>query len=278
MGATCPDAHALASTREPDPAQEEGVRKLAVVVAAALVYAAPERAAAEPFVAVFGGAAFTRDADVDTRLNLDSLTFLDGTLHDVRFDTAAVYGGKAGYFFERPLLGGGQLGLELEVARFGLDVSEQTVRFTGTSVGQPVDAAIPIQDVEVDVTTVGLHALYRVPVGASAAFPAGRLQPYVGLGLDLWVAKFSTVTTPLDVNRDVSDTDVQPALQALAGLKWLLSRHFALFAEYKFLQTATLSFTSRASGTRDGAPVREVAVDEASLTSHVVVGGVAFHW
>ncbi|MGH7265760.1 MAG: outer membrane protein [Candidatus Rokuibacteriota bacterium] len=253
------------------------MRKLAVVVAGALVLSAPGLAGAEPFLAVFGGAAFTRDADVDTRLDLDTLTFLDGTLRDVRFDTAAAFGGKAGYFFERPLLGG-HVGLELEVAHFGLDVSEQTVRFTGTSVGQPVDTEIPIQEVEVDVTTVGLHALYRLPVAGSPAFPAGRLQPYVGLGLDLWVATFSTVTTPLDVNRDVSDTDVQPALQALAGVKWFLTRQLALFAEYKFLQTATLSFTSRASGTRDGAPVREVAVDEASLTSHVVVGGIAFHW
>jgi opacity protein-like surface antigen len=253
------------------------VRRLAELTVVLAITLAPALAAGEPFVSLFAGAAFTQDADVDTTLNLDSLALLDGTLRNVRFDTAPFFGAKGGYFFE-PLILGGHVGLELEVAHFELRVGEQTVRFTGTSLGQPIDTETPIQKVDVDVTTIGLHALYRLPLAESPEFPRGRVHPYLGLGLDLWIASFATTTSPLDVNRHVSDDDLEPALQALAGVKLFVTGHLAVFAEYKFLQSARLSFTSRASGTRGGAPVREVAVDRADLTSHVVVGGIAFHW
>jgi len=120
--------------------------------------------------------------------------------------------------------------------------------------------------------------LYRVPLWSSADVPPGRVQPYVGAGLAVLIAELSTRTSPFEVNKQVSDTDVQPALQLLAGVRTLLTRNVALFVEYRFLQSRPFTFRFRESGTISGAPFVETARDRASLTSHQLVAGIGFHW
>lgn len=239
-----------------------------VLALAATLWLAPP-AAAEPYLAGFLGGALTQDTDVDSRVSVSGFAFLDGTLQDVELDTALAFGAKAGYFFERTVLGG-QVGVELEVAHFRPDVPAQTVRFAGTLMGQPFDGRLPVQDAELELTTIGLSALYRLP--------AGRLQPYGGVGVDLVIGRFSTSTTPLDANRTIEATDVQPGLHALAGARFFLTRHLALFAEYKFLHTGRLTFRATAGGTSGGTPVTERAIDRADLSTHLLVGGISFHW
>ena len=44
------------------------------------------------------------------------------------------------------------------------------------------------------------------------------------------------------MNTNVGDTDVKPGFQALAGVRFFLTRHIALFGEYKFLFTDDFTF------------------------------------
>src|SRR2546426_847181 len=147
-----------------------------------LALTVPAVAAAEPYAALFAGAAFTENSDLKEKLDLGALSVADGTLKDLRVDTAAVYGGKLGYFFEPRVLGG-NVGLELEAYHFKSDVDAQTARVSGTILGAPFNGDVRVASSDIEVTTVALNALYRSPLDTSPDFPRGRFQPYVGAGL-----------------------------------------------------------------------------------------------
>jgi opacity protein-like surface antigen len=234
-------------------------------------------ASGEPYVLGYAGAAVTPDRDLRTELELNGAPFVDGRAHHLAFDTTVVFGAKAGYFFERSLLGG-QLGTELDVYHFRPDVDEQQVRFSGLLAGVAGDTRTTLPSADIEVTAVTLNLLYRFGLVPDARHPRGRFQPYVGIGLGAFIARLATTTSPFDVNKDISDTDVQPGIQVLAGTRWFLTPHLALFAEYKFLQTETFSFTFKEAGTIFGFPVTETARDRADLASHLFYGGIGFHW
>jgi opacity protein-like surface antigen len=212
-----------------------------------------------------------------TRLDLNGATAVDGEARDLKLETSLLYGGKVGYYFERPLLGG-QLGLEAEGFHFEPDVRQQSSRFVGSLGGAPADRLIRVQHANIDVTGAALNLLYRWRLAVTEDRPHGRVQPYVGVGLAVLSTKLSTTTTPFDVNTSISDTDVQPALQVLGGLRTFVTRNLAVFVEYKFLQSARFTFDFRVPGTIGGAPFVETARDRSDLTSHQISVGVGFHW
>jgi opacity protein-like surface antigen len=263
-----------------------GVRP-ALAVAASLLLAVPGLAAAEPYLAGFVGAAITENNGLDTTqtnnpVSVNGVSFLDGTLKNIEFDTSVVFGGKVGYYFDHPALGG-NFGLELEVYHFEPNVASQTVVFSGTArtifgTTLPPEFRTTIQKADIDVTAVGLNLLYRLELGQSDNFPHGRFQPYAGVGLGLFVATLSTTTTPFDTNKSIEDTDTQPGGQILLGARFFLSPNIAIFAEYKFVQTAEFSFRFQETATALGLPATETARDQADLTQHQFLAGVGFHW
>jgi len=144
--------------------------------------------------------------------------------------------------------------------------------------GAPFDGPAAVQRADADVIGTALNLLYRLPLGSSAEMPHGRVQPYVGVGLAVLIAELSTRTSPFEVNKHISDTDVQPAFQLLAGVRTFLTRNIALFFEYRLLHSKPFTFTFRESGTIGGGPFVETARDRASLTSHHLAVGIGFHW
>ena len=243
-----------------------------------LALTVPAVAAAEPYAALFAGAAFTENSDLKEKLDLGALSVADGTIKDLRVDTAAVYGGKLGYFFEPRVLGG-NVGLELEAYHFKSDVDAQTARFSGTILGAPFNGDVRVASSDIEVTTVALNALYRYPLDTSPDFPRGRFQPYVGAGLGAVIAKLSTTTTRLDVNRDIQDTDTRLGGQFLGGVRVFLTRNIGVFAEYKFVKTQTFEFNFKVPGTVfGGVPITETARDRTELTGHHLTAGISFHW
>lgn len=212
-----------------------------------------------------------------TELELNGTPFVNGRAHDLSFDTSVVFGAKGGYFLDRPLLGG-NVGAELDVYHFRPDLGDQSVRFTGLLAGVTGDTQIRLQAADIEVTAVTLNLLYRFGLATDQQYPRGRLQPYIGVDAGAFIARLATTTSPFDENKDIADTDVQPGIQALTGLRWFLTRNIALFAEYKFLQTQTFSFRFKESGTIFGFPATETARDRADITSHLFYGGIGFHW
>jgi opacity protein-like surface antigen len=256
----------------------EGRRGRWVLAAACvLALAVPAAAAAEPYGALFVGAAFTENTDLKDKVDLGALAVVDGTIKDLRIDTAPVFGGKLGYFFEPRVLDG-NVGLELETYYFKADVEQQAARFSGMVLGAPFNGRLRVQNADIEVTAVVVNALYRYPLGTSADVPHGRFQPYVGAGLGAFIAKLSTTTTPLDVNKNIHDTDARLGAQFLGGVRVLVTRNIGLFAEYKFLTTQTFEFDFEVSGTAGGAPATETARDRTKLTGHHLTVGIAYHW
>jgi opacity protein-like surface antigen len=251
----------------------------AVAAFAVAVFGAawPSRASAEPYLAGYAGVAFTQDKDLRTEIELSGTPLVNGRARDLEFDRSPVFGGKVGYFFDVDLLGG-NTGIELDVYHFEPDVARQTVTFSGMLAGATGDTRTEIQPADVDITAITINALYRFRLLVDREHPRGRLQPYVGIGVGAFIARLGTTTSPFDVNKDIDDTDVRAGGQALAGMRWLITRNLSLFAEYKFVQTQTFSFKFKESGTVSGFPLTETARDRASITSHLLYGGLGFHW
>jgi opacity protein-like surface antigen len=243
----------------------------------ALLLGWPSVAMAEPYVGAYGGAAFTQDMSLATDLQLNGIDSADGRQHGLRFDPGPLYGVKVGYFFRYSLLGG-NVGLEAEAYRFENAIRPQTARFKGTLGGVPFDGPVAVPRADADVIGTALNLLYRFPLASSAELPHGRVQPYLGIGLAVLVAEFSTRTSPFEVNKVVSDTDVQPALQLLAGVRTFVTRNVALFFEYRFLHSEPFTFRFRESGTIGGGPFVGTARERANLTSHHLAAGIGFHW
>jgi opacity protein-like surface antigen len=242
-----------------------------------LALLSPGVAVAEPYVAAYVGIARTEDSDLRTELELNDVPFVNGRARDLSFDSSVVFGGKAGYFFERPLPGG-NVGVELDVYHFEPDFGAQTVRFSGTFAGVTGDIGTRLQSANIDVTALTVNLLYRFRLLSAAPYPRGRLQPYVGLGAGAFIARLETRTSTFDTNEEITDTDVRPGFQALGGARFFLTPAIALFGEYKFAHTETFAFTFKKSGTISGFPVTETARDRADLTSHLFYGGISLHW
>jgi opacity protein-like surface antigen len=248
---------------------------LGLALALGTVTASP--AMAEWHLAGYAGAALTESKDLRTELELSGAPFVNGRARDVTFDTAPVFGAKVGYFFGADLLGG-NAGIELDVYHFEPDVARQTVSFSGLLAGVPGDTRTQIQSADVDVTAITINALYRFRLAADREYPQGRFQPYVGVGAGAFIARLATKTSPFDMNKDIDDTQTRAGFQALAGGRWFVTPHLALFAEYKFVQTQSFAFRFKESGTIFGAPFTETARDRADITSHLFYGGLGVHW
>jgi opacity protein-like surface antigen len=252
---------------------------VASLYAAAVLCAAawPQRASAEPYLAAYAGAGFTQSKDLRTELELNGVPVVNGRAENLHFDTSAVFGAKAGYFFPVDVLGG-NTGLELDVYHFEPNAPRQFVKFSGMLGGVTGDTRTQLQSADIQVTAISVNAIYRFRLAADAEHPLGRIQPYVGIGAGAFIARLATTTSPFDVNSNIDDTQVRAGVQALAGARWLVTRNIALFAEYKFVQTDTFAFRFKQPGTISGFPFTETARDRADLTSHLVYGGVGFHW
>jgi opacity protein-like surface antigen len=248
-----------------------------VGLAIALLAAAPPPAAAEPYLAAYAGAAFTERKDLRTELELNGVPLVNGRAQDLKFDTSPVFGGKLGYFFGADLLGGNS-GLELDVYHFQPDVPRQTVTFSGQLGAVTGETRTQLQRADIDITAVTVNAVYRFRLAADREHPNGRFQPYVGIGAGAFIAHLSTKTSPFDVNKDIDDTSTRAGFQALAGGRWLVTRNLSLFVEYKFVQTQTFEFRFKESGTIFGFPFTETARDRADITTHLLYGGLGFHW
>ncbi len=232
---------------------------------------------------MFGGTAISESKTTETRLNLNGTSLLDGTFDDVDFQNSPLLGGKVGYFLPRPLLGG-HVGSEFEFYYAQPRAPRQTVTFAGSGLAAPASGRLGVQSADFEIWTLALNLLYRypVPVLSGADFPFGRLQLYGGAGAGAFIATMHTRTSPLDPNRRIQDTDVEPGVQVLGGVKFFLLRNLALFAEYRFVHTAEFTFDFKTNGTASpifgGGPATETARDRSDSTQHQAAFGIAVHW
>lgn len=177
-----------------------GLRPVYVIALAVLAISAgrPAPAHAEPLVDVYGGGAFPMETD--TAVSEPGVTVMGLSEYQESF----VAGGRVGYYFDR---GAPWLGLALDVSYFQADIDLP-------------DGATH------EVVPVALLVLFRAPLIASPAFPYGRLQPYLGAGLNLVYSRAKAGMS--------SDTSFDLGFDLRVGLTWMLTRKVGLFGEYRY--------------------------------------------
>ena len=216
------------------------IRILMVSMAISLI-SSPYLAQAEFYAAGMVGATFPEKlTDVKGTGVASGFSFSDLSLHD-----SVMYGGKAGYYFDKLKW----LGIEAEAFTTTPHIKQQPITACVANLCAP---AATLTGADFRVTTLAFNLVGR--------YPGERLQPYVGAGLGVFFAR-STIAGTTQTDNAV------PGANALAGLRFLLTKHLAIFAEYKF-QYAHFSFDPIAPG---------VGLT-ADYMAHNAVGGVAWHF
>jgi opacity protein-like surface antigen len=154
-------------------------------------------------------------------------------MRDVSFDTAASGGIRVGGYFEAlPVLG-----LAVDVLQFYPNIAPQTVQLEGcfalTGCGTRQGGT---GSFDISTTAVSFDLMLRLPLMKTADAPTGVIQPYVGVGLPLFVTSVSPRNTPSFRNH-ASDTDFSFGYMAAGGVAVRVYKALAVFAEYRFNHT-----------------------------------------
>lgn len=203
----------------------------------------PYLAQAEFYVAGQVGATFPEKIS-----NVQGTGLASGlSFSDLALQTSVIYGGKVGYFFDRLKW----LGIEAEAFTTTPHVKQQAVTACAGAVCTP-PVTTPGSDLR--VTTLAFNLIAR--------YPGERFQPYVGAGLGVFFAENHVA--------GVTHTDeAVPGANALGGVRFFLTKHLALFGEYKF-QYVHFNFEEALGG-----PGLGISGD---YKAHNAVGGIAWHF
>lgn len=216
------------------------------------------------YVGPYFGATFPHEAELEpTSLLSQDFGGASVTISDVDFDPDAVVGGKVGYWLEALDLP--FLGLEAEVYGAFPKFSDQdvTVTISGPNGGY---FNVPMEDTDIDVTTVGFNLLAR--------YPTGPLQPYGGVGVGIvhadmkkakiepvWLTSIGGVPSAFRDGILFEDgDDVSPGLQVIGGVRGFFSEYAAVYVEYKWLKSEF--------------EIRDIEVD---YSASYVYGGIEFY-
>jgi opacity protein-like surface antigen len=171
------------------------VARYAHVLALAFSLLVAQTAEAEWYTGVYAGVNFADDLH-----NVEGTDGLAGLrAPDFDLKNSIVYGAKLGNYF-----GNSWFGIEGEV-------------FNSTPHVKNLD---DIPGFHLRVTTLALNIVGR--------YPGRSIQPYGGIGFALLLARMGASPTTR------SDSDVAPAFNAIAGIRFFLTPYVALFTEYKF--------------------------------------------
>ncbi len=215
----------------------------------------------EFYVGGYLGASLVQSTD----LKFDDGIFpAGGTLNTSKqkFEPSAVGGLKFGYFLQSlPYLG-----LEAETNYARNYVREQRVTLSRPVLGT-TQAILPADNWS--TWTLALHIVGRYGFLPDQEVPFGRLQPYVGLGPGLVMVY------------DEVDAAKNFAIDAMAGLRYMLLKNVSAFVEYKFSHQFDVELDSHAfvpvaaNGT---ALYLQRGTAHFTYDSHRIVMGVAYHF
>jgi len=179
------------------------------------------------------------------------------TTSDLDQINSPLFGFKVGYFFP----GLPWLGVEGDFYYTTPHVKQQLVDKTATN---------PLTGTKqsFSVLTPGFHMTYmNATANVIARYPGRRFQPYAGGGIGMAYGRISGVQTSVANNPTPiteSQSDVSVVFNALVGSRFFLTKHVALFGEYKY---TTTSFDWGGN-----------ILIKADYTAHNLVGGVSFHF
>jgi len=213
------------------------IQALATVLVLAML-GTTSPAAAEPFLEAYMGKSFTLASDI--RLRQPGLGN-EFTVEEVSFDDESFsgpphWGWRAGYFFEQYP----SFGVALEYLHFKVIAeTSELKRLRGILRGSPIDTTARVDSIVQQfqithgVNYVTLDALFRYPLLQDPErLRHGRVQLYGGLGIGPVIVHAENRIEQLKNDKGYEVTG--PGVQAFAGARALLFKHFGVFAEYKF--------------------------------------------
>jgi opacity protein-like surface antigen len=209
---------------------------LLIALIAGLVCGAAS-ASAEWTIDLYGGATWTQSADLGVRGRDSTGNGVDLTIFKLDADTGFTLGARGGYWFDSlPFFG-----VDLDIFYMQIPLPAQTRTGTGVLTGQILGKTITVNASGIaSIPSVTLPLLgfapelrLRLPLMADAAFPRGRLQPYVSAG-PAW-----------GFSLDNNDVSMQLGGKVSAGVAYQLTPWLGLFSEYRYAFFPGFEFTSR---------------------------------
>ena len=142
---------------------------------------------------------------------------------DLELQNSVMYGAKAGYFLQNLRW----LGAEVEVFNTTPHFKQQV--FTATGPGGTGSVELP--GAYLRVLTTAFNIITR--------YPGEKFQPYIGVGVGIFIVNAH--------DAEGSSSDTAPGLNALAGIRYFLTDHLAVFGEHKY-NRADLGFDTGVNG------------------------------
>ena len=156
------------------------------------------------------------------------------TVSEQSLKTSFMLGGKIGHYFSSPRW----FGLEAEIFYSTPHIKQQDIKFrsdtpfTFTPAGGGPSTSIGPGEFPVGVVPgVNFHVLTIAPLNLMFRYPGNRLQPYIGIGPGIFIAR---IKDPSVTQGDNSQSSTKLGLNALIGVRYFLTRHVSAFAEGKY--------------------------------------------
>ena len=209
-----------------------------VMVQAAL---SPSASQAETYVAGQFGATFPGKGLSNGDLTSTSAPFSGGTVNfpsgttisDQSLKNSLLLGGKIGHYFSRARW----LGIEAELFYSTPHIKQQDLTFrSGTPFTFTPSGGGPSTSLGNELTSVGIqgvnfHVLTVAPLNIVFRYPKTRLQPYIGIGPGIFIAR---IKDPSITQGDASQSSTQLGLNSFIGVRYYITRHVSAFAEGKY--------------------------------------------
>ncbi len=166
--------------------------------------------------------------------NGGTITFPQGTtVSDQSLKDSLLLGAKIGHYFSRARW----FGLEAEMFYTTPHIKQQDITFrsnspiTFTPSGGGPSTPLGNELTAVGVQGVNFHVLTIAPLNFMFRYPGRRLQPYIGVGPGIFVAR---IKDPSITQGDNSQSSTKIGLNSLVGVRYFLTRHVSAFAEGKY--------------------------------------------
>ena len=155
------------------------------------------------------------------------------TISDQSLKTSFMFGGKIGHYFSSPRW----FGLEAEIFYSTPHIKQQDITLrSGTPFTFIPSGGGPSTSLGNELTSVGIQGanfsvLTITPFNLMFRYPGNRLQPYIGIGPGIFIAR---IKDPSVTQGDNSQSSTKLGLNTLIGVRYFLTRHVSAFAEGKY--------------------------------------------
>lgn len=163
-----------------------------------------------------------------------TINFPNGTtISDQSLKTSFMLGGKIGHYLSKARW----FGFEAEMFYSTPHIKQQNITLrSGTPFTFTPSSGGPSQPLGNELTSVGVpgvnfSVLTIAPLNLMFRYPGNRLQPYIGIGPGIFIAR---IKDPSVTQGDNSQSSTKLGLNTLIGVRYFLTRHVSAFAEGKY--------------------------------------------